>query len=59
MADGFGDGSRFGLKELDEVELVVGVVDEVNLLEFSGLCCIEGSLLLSKGIFESSALIVD
>ena len=59
LTDGFGDSSRFGLKELDEVELVVGVVDEVDLLEFSGLCSIESSLLLSKGIFESSALVVD
>jgi hypothetical protein len=38
------------------MELVVGVVDEVDLLEFSGLGGIESSLFLSKGVVEGSSL---
>lgn len=55
-ADCLGDGGSLSFEELDQMELVVGVVDEVDLLEFSGLGGIESSLFLSKGVVESSSL---
>jgi hypothetical protein len=51
-----GDGGSLSFEELDQMELVVGVVDEVDLLEFSGLGGIESSLFLSKGVVEGSSL---
>ena len=59
LAEGFGDGCGLGFEKLDEVELVVGVVHEVDLLEFPGLCGIEGSLFLGEGAFESGSLGAD
>lgn len=59
LADGLRDSSSLSFEELDEVELVVGVVHEVDLLQFPGLCGIESSLLLSEGVFESGSLGTD
>ena len=56
LANSFSDGSGLGFEELDEVELVVGVVHELDLLELSCLGSIESSLLLSERVFESGSL---
>ena len=59
LAEGFGDGCSLSFEKLDEVELVVGVVHEVDLLEFPGLCGIEGGLFLGEGAFEGGSLGAD
>ena len=56
LANGFSDGGGLSFKEFDEVELVVGVVDEVDLLELPGLGGIESSLFLSERVFEGGFL---
>jgi hypothetical protein len=47
-ADCLGDGGGLGFEELDQMVFVVGVMDELDLLELPGLGGIESSLLLSE-----------
>lgn len=56
LANGFSNGGRLGFEELDEMEFIVGVMYEVDLLEFAILGGIESSLFLKERVFESCSL---